>query len=351
MISRFVHAEAPTRVYWEITRACALACRHCRAEATPGADPAELDHAAGLRILRRLADADPKPHVVLTGGDPLERKDLFALIEAARGFGLHVSVSPSATPRLTGEVIAKLKDAGVDAISLSIDGSCAKQHDAIRQIAGTFERTLVAAGRAREVGLPFQVNTLVSAETLPDMPAIDALVRTLGAARWSLFFLVTVGRGTVLRPIEAFAAEELLRWLAERAKVRPGPVVTTTEAPFFRRVVSQVGGGPPGHGHAAGIRDGNGVMFIGHDGAVYPSGFLPVSAGNAKIENPLTIYRESPLFRALRDVDSFHGRCGRCEFRSACGGSRARAWTATGDVLGEDPLCAYDPPREANASG
>ncbi len=346
----FVHANAPMRVYWEVTRACSLACRHCRAEATHFADPHELQHAAGLRLLRRLAEADPKPHVVLTGGDPLERSDLFELIAAARGFGLHVSVSPSATPRLTGDVITRLKEAGVDAISLSIDGSTAEGHDAIRQVPGTFERTLHAATRAREVGLPFQVNTLVSAETLENLPAIEVLVRKMEAARWSLFFLVTVGRGTQLQPISAEAAERLLVWFAERAKVRPGPVFTTTEAPFFRRIVARVGGAPPGHGHAAGIRDGNGVMFIGHDGEVYPSGFLPVSAGNAKMENPLTLYRESPLFRALRDVDSFHGRCGRCEFRAACGGSRARAWAANGDVLGEDPLCSYEPSGEARIS-
>ncbi|MGO8996792.1 MAG: radical SAM protein [Polyangiaceae bacterium] len=343
MIARFLYENAPTRVYWEITRACALACRHCRAEATPCADPRELDHAAGLKLLRSLAAADPKPHLVLTGGDPLERSDLFELIAAARALGLQVSVSPSATPRLTADVIAKLKDAGVDAISLSIDGSTPSRHDGIRQISGTFERTLVAAARARDVALPFQVNTLVSAETCPDMPEIEALVRAIGAARWSLFFLVTVGRGTVLQPIGAEEADRLLVWLAERAKVRPGPVFTTTEAPFFRRVVAQVGGAPPGHGHAGGIRDGNGVMFIGHDGEVYPSGFLPVSAGNAKIENPLAIYRGSPLFRALREVDNFHGRCGRCEYREACGGSRARAWAATGDVLGEDPLCTHQP--------
>jgi radical SAM protein with 4Fe4S-binding SPASM domain len=349
MISRFVHAYAPTRVYWEITRACGLACRHCRAEATPCADPRELDHASGLRLLRRLAAADPKPHVVLTGGDPLERSDLFDLIAAARGFGLQVSVSPSATPRLTGDVIARLKAAGVDAISLSLDGSSAATHDGIRQVEGTFERTMSAAARARDVGLPFQVNTLVSAETLPEMPEIETLVRAIGAARWSLFFLVTVGRGTVLQPIDANAAARLLTWFAERAKVRPGPVFTTTEAPFYRRIVAQVGGAPASHGHAAGIRDGNGVIFIGHDGEVYPSGFLPVSAGNAKIENPLTIYRESPLFRALREVDSFRGRCGRCEYRSACGGSRARAWAATGDVLGEDPLCDYQPPKATHA--
>jgi radical SAM protein with 4Fe4S-binding SPASM domain len=344
MTAEFVHADAPARVYWEITRACALACRHCRAEATPFADPGELDHAAGIALLRQLATADPKPHVVLTGGDPLERSDVFDLIAAGRGAGLHMSVSPSATPRLTGDVIARLKDAGVEAISLSIDGSTAAKHDEIRKVEGTFARTLTAAARAREVGLMFQVNTLVSAETRGDLAQIDALVRRLAAARWSLFFLVTIGRGAVLQPIDAAATEELLVWLAERATIRPGPVVTTTEAPFFRRVVATRGTTDPARGHAAGIRDGNGVMFVGHDGAVYPSGFLPVSAGNVKTEHPLAIYRESAMFRALRDVDSFRGRCGRCEFRAACGGSRARAWTATGDMLGEDPLCAFQPP-------
>jgi len=341
--SKLVHHDAPQRVYWEVTRACALACRHCRATATPCADPSELDHAAALNVLRDLACAIPKPHLVLTGGDPLERADLFELIAAARELGLHVSVSPSATPRLTGEVIGRLKRAGVEALSLSIDGSNAEKHDGIRSVPGTFARTLVSAREARAVGLAFQVNTLVAAETLADLPMIETVVRQIGAARWSLFFLVTVGRGTVLAPIDAQAAEELFVWLAERAKVRPGPVITTTEAPCFRRVTANVTHAPPGHGHAAGIRDGNGIMFIGHDGDVFPSGFLPVSSGNVKTESALTIYRDAPMFHVLRDADGFHGRCGRCEFRGVCGGSRARAWTATGDVLGEDPLCTYHP--------
>ncbi len=338
-----VHASVPARIYWEITRACGLACRHCRAEATTCANPGELDHATGMDLLTRFAAADPKPHVVLTGGDPLERVDLFELLAHGRSLGLHMSVSPSATPRLTADVIARLKTAGVDAISLSIDGATAATHDEIRKVNGTFERTLVAAARARQVGLAFQVNTLVSEETLPEMAGIEALVRTLGAARWSLFFLVTVGRGSVLQPIDAAATERLLVWLAGRAAVKPGPVITTTEAPFFRRVVTSLGGSAPGKGHAAGIRDGNGIMFVGHDGDVYPSGFLPVAAGNVKTEDPLTIYRESELFRALRDVDRFGGKCGACEYRTACGGSRARAWAATGDMLAEDPLCAYQP--------
>jgi radical SAM protein with 4Fe4S-binding SPASM domain len=343
MTTAFVRADAPARVYWEITRACGLACRHCRAEAMPLADPRQLDHDSGIKLLHQLAGVDPKPHVVLTGGDPLERPDLWELIAEGRSLGLPIAVSPSATPRLTAEAIGRFKEAGVEAISLSIDGATAATHDAIRQVEGTFERTLIAARRAKEVGLSFQVNTLVSSETLAEMPAIDELVRGVGASRWSLFFLVTVGRGTVLSPISAHETEELLVWLAERGKIRPGPVVTTTEAPFFRRVASSQGTGDPARGHIAGIRDGNGIMFIGHDGEVSPSGFLPLSAGNVKMQNPLTIYRESPMFRSLRDVDGFHGRCGRCEHRASCGGSRARAWAATGDMLAEDPLCVHQP--------
>jgi radical SAM protein len=352
---RSQYEKFPARVYWEVTRACALACRHCRAEAAPEADPAELDTKAAKRLLADLAAADPKPHVVLTGGDPLERADLFELIDAARALGLVVNVSPSATPRLTADAIDRLHDAGVAAISLSIDRASAEAHDAIRGVPGCFERTIAAAKRAREVGLPFQVNTLIARETLSDMEEMDALVRRIGASRWSLFFLVAVGRGTVLEPISAEETEKLLVWLASRAK-EPGPVVTTTEAPHFRRVVLEQRGGAaeqPAHGppgHSAGIRDGNGVMFISRDGAISPSGFLPLSAGNVKLENPLRVYAESMLFRSLRDVDGFHGRCGVCEYRAVCGGSRARAFAATGDPLAEDPLCPHEPATRESRS-
>lgn len=353
MTAPYLFADAPRRVYWEITRACDLACLHCRAEAAPDADPRQLDTKAGLKLLRQLSEATPKPHVIFTGGDPLKRGDLFELIAAARELGLGVSVSPSATPLLTDDAIDRLVGAGVEAISLSIDGATAERHDAIRGVPGCYERTLASGRRARKAGLAFQVNTLVSAETLDELPRIDALVREIGASRWSLFFLVNVGRGTVLTPISAEQTEELLGWLAERAKV-PGLVVTTTEAPHFRRVAlahrdkSEPAAQRP-HGHGAGIRDGNGVMFISHDGEVSPSGFLPLSAGNVKMENPIRVYRESPLFVSLRDVDGFHGRCGRCEFRQVCGGSRARAYVASGDPVGEDPLCTYEPRASAPA--
>lgn len=341
MEARFIH-ERPLRVYWEITRACDLACRHCRAEAMPERDARELTTEEGRSMLAQLAKGGtPFPHLVLTGGDPLKREDLFDLIAAARGLGLHVSVAPSATLLLTRGALCRLRTAGVDAISLSLDGSTAERHDAIRGIAGTYERTLAAARTAAEIGLPFQVNTLVCGETVDDLQAIYEHVAAAGAARWSLFFLVTVGRGALLQPISAVRAEAVLAWAAGLSARRGSRViVTTTEAPQIRRMTGSPGAAAH---HAAGVRDGNGIVFISHTGDVCPSGFLEVPAGNVRSGDVIDIYRHATLFRQLRDPDSFHGRCGRCEWRWECGGSRARAAAATGDPLGEDPLCLYNP--------
>ncbi len=354
-MSAFMH-ERPLRVYWEVTRACDLACRHCRATAVSAADPRELSTSEGTRLLAQLAAVGPPfPHVVLTGGDPLKRADLFELIAAGRALGLGMSVAPSATPLLTSAALRSLHAAGVEAISLSLDGSSPTRHDRLRGVDGTFERTLVAAETAREIGLPFQVNTLVCAGTSDDLPDIYDEVAALGAARWSLFFLVSVGRGQELQPVTPPQAEAILSWAAA-LPVGPGhPVVTTTEAPQFRRIALQqrrearTAPAPDGtaarggHSHAAGIRDGNGILFISHVGDVCPSGFMEVPAGNVREGDVLEIYRTAPLFKMLRDVDAFTGRCGACEYRTTCGGSRARAYATTGNPLSEDPLCVYTP--------
>jgi AdoMet-dependent heme synthase len=349
------HERAPLRVYWELTRACPLACRRCRAEAMPQRAPDELTTVECRAVLDDLT-RDASPHVIFTGGDPLVRPDLLDLVGHAVGAGLPVAVAPSATPNLSGAAIGALRDAGVGAMSLSLDGGSAARHDRIRDVLGCFGWTLAAAQRIVRSGIPLPVNTLVSAETEPDLEEIAKVVARLGATRWSLFFLVAVGRGRLLRPLGVEEAERTLRWLAAHRSQWPF-VVSTTEAPHYRRVLAERmrEEGTPAEAirHAlarsAGVRDGHGILFIGANGDVMPSGFLPVVTGNVRRTSALALYRHHPLFRALRNPSGFHGRCGVCGFRSICGGSRARAYAASGDVLGEDPLCGWVPAALATA--
>ena len=351
-MSHEVFERTPARVYWELTRACDLACRHCRAEAMPERAADELTTEECERVLRELARAGPPPpHVVFTGGDPLKRPDLVELVRYGVGLGLGVSVAPSATPALSRDVAEALKSAGVSAMSLSLDGSTPARHDGIRGVLGCFGWTLVAAPRIVNARIPLQINTLVTAETEPDLEEIAKVVARLGASRWSLFFLVPVGRGRTLRALSARECETTLRWLAARTSAWPF-TVTTTEAPHYRRVLveSRLGAGLWGAksrdtaaARGFGIRDGNGIMFIAANGDVMPSGFLPLVAGNVRDGEVVDIYRHASHFRALRAPETFHGRCGICDFRLVCGGSRARAYAATGDFLAEDPLCAYEP--------
>ena len=350
------HTAAALRVYWELTRACDLACRHCRAEAQPTRAAEELTTEECFRVLGDLAAGVPRPHVIFTGGDPLKRPDLLDLVREAVRLGLGVSVAPSATMSLTHETVHALKDAGVQAMSVSLDGSIAARHDAIRGVLGCFGWTLAAAQRITSAGIPLQVNTLVTRETVGDLDAIGDQVARMGAARWSLFFLIPVGRGRVLTSLTADEAEITLGWLARQARRWPF-VLTTTEAPHYRRIVVQqlraAGEGAEAIRQApamrgAGIRDGAGIMFIAANGDVTPSGFLPLTVGNVRRASPLLLYRDDLVFRALRAPENFHGRCGACTFQALCGGSRARAWATTGDVLGDDPLCAWNPSAGVN---
>jgi radical SAM protein len=348
--------RAPLRVYWELTRACDLACRHCRAAAVRERAADELTTEQCREVLRDLADAGaPLPHVIFTGGDPLKRPDLLPLVREGVELGLGVSVAPSATTALGRDMARALKAAGVGAMSLSVDGPSAAHHDGVRGVLGCFGWTLAAARHVVAAGIPLQVNTVVAAETVSHLEEMAGLVARLGADRWSLFFLVPVGRGRALSPLGAREAETTLGWVARRAPGWPF-TVTTTEAPHYRRIVVQrlrdagrtaaeIQAHPVARGF--GVRDGNGIMFIAANGDVTPSGFLPLAAGNVRQARPLSIYRHAPLFRGLRDADGLHGRCGRCSFRTVCGGSRARAWAVSGDARGEDPLCSWEPREEA----
>ncbi len=350
--TRFVFDRAPMLVYWELTRACGLACRHCRAEAISTRDPRELDTAECIAVLDRIGDfGRPLPHIVFTGGDPLRRPDLLTLIRAATERGIGSSLAPSATIDLTADVLRAAREAGTQAISLSIDGSTAERHDTFRRVAGTFDATLRAARDARAAGIAVQVNTLVTDDTALDLPAIAALLPALDIMRWSLFFLIRVGRGGALREISPAGSERLFRWLLDLERTAPFQV-KTTEAMHYRRVAVRrmesagldadaIAKTPVGRGF--GVRDGNGIMFIAHDGAVHPSGFLPLAAGSVRDTSIVEIYRSAPLFVRLRDRDALKGKCRRCGFRAICGGSRARAYAGTGDPLESDPLCPYEP--------
>jgi len=348
------YAKTPLNIYWEMTQACALACRHCRAEAQPDADPNELTHEQGREFLKQITEfGDPLPHLILTGGDPLNRVDLFDLIDEAHSRGIGISITPAATPALTRDVLAKLKDHNVDGLGLSLDCATAAKHDAIRGVEGTFDRTMQAIGWAKELDMPLQVNTLAAAETVDDIPAVFELLKPYAVTRWSLFFLISVGRGKVLQPLSAEDAERLMAWIFETSRNAPF-IVATTEAPSYRRVALEQmrAEGMQGEqikrsgvGRGFGIRDGHGIMFVSHTGEVCPAGFLPLSAGNIAQKSVAEIYRTAPMFQSLHDPSQLEGRCGMCEYSSLCGGSRARAYAATGDPLETDPLCTYDPPE------
>ena len=356
----FVYDRAPMLVYWETTLACGLACRHCRATAQPERNPLELTTEEGYRLLDEITKfGRPYPHLVLTGGDPLNRPDLHDLVCAATERGIGASLAPAATDLLTREVMASLHEAGVQNISLSIDGSDAARHDGFRMVPGTFEKTLQAAKWAREVGLPIQVNTLVTDETLADLPAIYELMLTMDIMRWSLFMLITTGRGSSLHEVSPADSERLNAWAFSLVKRSPFQI-KTTEATHYRRLAikhMQAAGMSADEilrtsvGRGFGIRDGNGIVFINHDGTVNPSGFLPIPLGNVRTSSIVELYRDHEVMLALRNPEGFKGRCGMCEYGRVCGGSRARAYARTGDPLEADPLCPYVPTGNAPAYG
>ncbi|WP_135829803.1 radical SAM protein [Halorussus halobius] len=334
--------ERPLVLIWELTQACELTCEHCRADAQPDRHPDELTTAAAERLLEDVREFGEGQLVVFSGGDPLKRDDAVHLVEYGTDLGLNVTMTPSGTTSLTPDAVADLADAGLRRMALSLDGATAERHDAFRGEAGSFADTMRAAQAARDEGVPLQVNTTVCRRTVPDLPEIADLVADLGAVLWSVFFLVPVGRGAALDPLSPHRAERVMEWLVDRSDEWPFGV-KTTEAPHYRRVAVQRADEPPGR--QMGITAGDGFAFVSHVGDVYPSGFLPESAGNVREESVVELYRNSALFESLRDPDRLNGKCGACPYRTMCGGSRSRAYAATGDPLGSDPLCSFVPEK------
>ncbi len=334
----------PAVVIWEVTQACGLACVHCRAEARPRRDPRELSTEEGLGLVDQVADSGA-PLLVLTGGDPMERPDLEAFVHRGVSRGLHVALSPSATAKATRPALLALKAAGLHRVAVSLDSHLEKNHDAFRRVAGSYRRTLEIARDAREIGLPLQVGTTICALNFRDLEAMAESVGALGVVLWSVFFLVPTGRAGAGLMISAAECEDVLNRLYDLSRRAPF-AIKTTEGLHYRRIVAERAGRRSG----SGINDGKGFAFISHRGDVFPSGFLPASAGNVREQPFGSIYRDSPIFRCLRDPSRLKGRCGACEFKALCGGSRARAYAATGDMLAEDPLCAHIPQLQESRS-
>jgi AdoMet-dependent heme synthase len=424
----------PFIVVWEITRACALHCVHCRAEAQHRRHPDELSTEEGKRLLDEIQSMD-SPIFVFTGGDPLIREDLFELAAYGKSIGLRVSMTPSATPRVTIDSMKKATEIGLDRWAFSLDGSNSAIHDRFRGTSGSFDLTMRSLKYLRELGMPLQINTTVCVHNKHDLPHIANLLTEMGVVMWSVFFLVPTGRGKDDDMISPEEGEEILHWLAELGERVPFGVKTTA-APFYRRVLDQrakaagqtpgevagrmlgvpelatttgkhpfaaaggnpggsghpggsgpmghsvaAGGQPAGHPHGLGdghhpgghphgigghpghrsspfgagdgkaamraprgVTDGSGFVFISHTGEISPSGFLPLVCGNVREEKLSDVYRTHPVFTSIRSPELYTGKCGVCDYSRMCGGSRARAYTATGDYMGSDPACAYIPP-------
>lgn len=340
-------ARDPLVVAWEVTRACGYRCRHCRADARPRPLPGELDAGEGARLVDELTRFRGAI-LVLTGGDPMLRADLEGLVERAAEGGLRVALTPSATARVRLERLRALRRAGAERVAISLDGPDPATHDGTRGVRGSFRRTARIIEDAREAGYPVQVNSTLTRGSAGALDALAERVAGLGAAVWSVFFLVPTGRAARAEVMGAGAQERALRRLALMRAGLPMRVKVTA-APAIRRIEDQLAeaGRLPPPPRPLPVNDGRGFMFIAHDGTVAPSGFLPLAAGSARVASPVTIYRDSPLFRALRDPRRLKGRCGRCRWRDVCGGSRARAFALTGDPLAEEPTCPHRPGEEA----
>ncbi len=364
--------ETPFVAIWEVTQSCDLACKHCRAAAQPIAHPDQLTHEEGKALIDQIAEMRV-PVFIFTGGDPLKRPDLYELIRYCDQKGVKVAVTPSATPLLTRDAIFKMKKAGVVRLGISLDGSTPEIHDKFRGLDGAWARTIQAIEWAGEAGMPIQVHSTINRHNAADLDGLCNLFEHLNIVMWNVFFLVPVGRGQLGDLLSGEEFEQVFAKIYELSH-RVNFQIKTTEAMHYRRYLllhnleeRRIGNG---HGHPGNVprpaeyepgapqadaqtrthgwatrrvNDGKGFLFVSHTGNVYPSGFLPIHAGNIR-ETPLAeIYRYAPIFKALRDTGRLEGKCGACEYKEICGGSRARAYAVTGDPLAQEPCCIFQP--------
>jgi len=345
--------ESLRLVAWETTRNCNLACLHCRASATHGPFSGELDTQAALRLLDQIAEVG-KPIVILTGGEPLLRPDIFEIAQYGTNKGLRMVMAPNGT-LITETTVRQMIDAGIKRISVSLDGAARESHDRFRGVEGAFDGALRGIKLAKDAGLEFQINTTITKTNLDEIPLIQDLAVELGAIAHHIFLLVPTGRGKYIVDQEITAAEyeRTLNWFYDQREKTPLQLKATC-APHYYRILRQRAkqDGKPvtfkTHGLDAvtrGCLAGTGFCFISHTGVVQPCGFLDINSGNVTQTSFADIWQRSDVFLALRNSKELKGKCGKCEFIKVCGGCRARAYEATGDFLTEEPLCSYQPDR------
>lgn len=329
--------ESPLRmIAWELTRNCNLNCIHCRAAASAGPHHGELTTDECMGILDEIVSFS-SPTIILTGGEPLIRDDIFEIIEYGSSKGLRLVMAINGT-LLTREKAERLKGLGVRRISISLDGKDRRSHDSFRGVEGAFDAAMNASFILRDIGLDFQINTTVTGLNVSDLDAIRGLVKNIGACAWHVFMLVPVGRGEGFkgRELDAVGYERCLEWLYGIEK-QGGLEIKVTCAPHYYRIVKERGDVPA----SAGCLAGKSFMFISHRGIAQPCGYLEMPSGDIRKEGVKKVWNGSPVFNALRDIRGYRGKCGRCRYVYICGGCRARAYGTTGDPLGEEPYCTY----------
>lgn len=351
------HPKSPAKgpslrlVAWEITRNCNLSCVHCRAAATMGPYEGELDTQAGFQLIDQIK-AVGDPIIILTGGEPLLRPDIFEIARYGTDRGLRVVMAPNGT-LITEDTAEKMAAAGIKRISISLDGATREVHDRFRGVQGAFQGALQGIDRAKKAGIEFQINTTITKSNLDQIAAIQKLAIKLGAVAHHIFLLVPTGRGKYIvdKEINAMEYEETLNWFYDQREITPLQLKATC-APHYYRILRQNSKRDgkkvtfETHGLDAvtrGCLGGIGFCFISHTGIVQPCGFLDLNCGDITQKPFQEIWNDSEIFRNLRDFDSLKGKCGVCEYRKVCGGCRARAFEATGDYMAEEPLCSYQP--------
>lgn len=349
--------NVPRLIFWELTKQCNLQCQHCRAEADESIFSGEMDTAGVKSVIDDIV-ADYNPILVLTGGEPLYRKDIFEIASYSTGKGLRTALATNGT-LINSDIAAKIKASGISRVSISIDGKNAESHDGFRGIPGSFDDALRGAAELKRAGVEFQFNTTISRRNVDEIDEILRLSEERGAAALHIFMLVPVGCGVEIAETEMISKEkyeEVLEWFYERSKETELEFKATC-APHYYRIIRQKAKEEGRRitfetdGMAAmtrGCLAGTGVCFISHRGDVQPCGYLPILAGNV-LEKPFKeIWEESDIFNSLRNLNNLKGKCGSCEFRGFCAGCRARAYYTYDDCMAEEPYCVYIPEKARN---